>query len=100
MTLSKHSYALGLVAALFTLVADQASKWWVVSGLLHPERPFIEVFSFFRIVMVWNRGISFGMFSALNQPIMLVGISLVVVGILLVWLHKNTSPLLALALGL
>lgn len=100
MNLAKHSYALGLLVALATLVADQLSKWAIVHEILSPEHPVVEVFPFFRIVLVWNKGISFGMFSGLNQPLALVGISLLVVGILLVWLHKNESPLLAAALGL
>ena len=100
MKLTQHSFVFGLVVALVTLVADQASKLWVVHALLSPEQPSISVLPFFQIVMVWNRGISFGMFAGLNQPLVLVGLSLLVVGILLVWLHKNTSPLLASALGM
>lgn len=93
-------FSMGLWVALATLAADQYSKWYLVKHLLSPERPVIEVASFFRVVMVWNHGISFGMFAALRQPVVLVGVSLLVVGILLVWLHKNDSKLVSAALGL
>lgn len=96
----RHCYAFGLFVTLGVIFLDQWSKWWVVSMLLTPEAPILEVFPFFHIVLVWNHGISFGMFAAFRQPVILVGISLVVIGILLVWLHKNTSVLVSAGLGL
>ena len=50
----------GLILAAITIIADQASKWLLQDMLL--KQPVIEVIpGFFNLVMVWNRGISFGM---------------------------------------
>lgn len=67
-------------------------------GSINPE---IEIFSFFSLVKVWNRGISFGMFNNLeNSQIIFVllqgGIGLG----LFFWLYRNEKPHFAYALGL
>ena len=49
----------GALMALSVAGLDQASKWWIVTSVMVPERQ-IEVTSFFNIVMVWNRGVTFG----------------------------------------
>lgn len=98
--LKGQGFIVGLVVALVVLVLDQLSKWLVVTRLVTPEQPVVEVFPFFHLVMVWNHGISFGMFAAFRQPMVLTAVSVIIVGILLIWLHKNTSMLLACALGL
>lgn len=76
------------ILAATAFVLDQISKWWVTEYMIRPalgeeygisrplglwlasapERlPFVQipVTDFFNIVMVWNRGMSFGL---LNQP--------------------------------
>ncbi len=89
-------------AAMAALVAalDQASKWWIVTSVMVPERQ-IEVTSFFNIVMVWNRGISFGLFG--GQPAAMVwvltGVSVVIVTVLGVWMRRTTRLWVAAALG-
>ena len=57
----------GFGIAVLVIAIDQASKYWMLYGLdlinqLPGER--IEVFSFFHLTMVWNRGISFGFLQA------------------------------------
>jgi lipoprotein signal peptidase len=52
----------GVAAAAITLVLDQLSKWWIVGHLMNPPRAF-EITPFFNLVMVWNRGITFGLFG-------------------------------------
>ena len=54
----------------------------------HPRS--IEVTSFFNIVLAWNRGVSFGMFSSANEygPYLLTGLALLIVVALGVWLYK------------
>lgn len=93
-------FVLGLLVALVTLAVDQWSKWYIINRVLSAEAPVYEVFPFFNLVMVWNHGISFGMFAAARQPLILIIVSIIVMGILLVWLHKSTSPWLSAALGL
>ena len=64
-----------------------------------PDHPVVEVTPFFNLVMVWNYGISFGMFAGSRQPAILIACSAIILGILAVWLYKNSSKLVACALG-
>lgn len=96
---TKHCFGIGLLVALLVVALDQWSKWKIVTSWITPEAPVIEIFPFFHLVMVWNHGISFGMFAAFRQPMMLTGLSLLIVGMLLIWLHKAGSNLMACALG-
>ncbi|KAA5804109.1 signal peptidase II [Alkalicaulis satelles] len=93
----------GLLSALAILAADQASKAWILyrSGL--PEVQQIPVIDpWFNLTMVWNAGISFGLFAAdsLWQRLILVGISLAVAGVLAVWMWRSERALQACAFGL
>lgn len=62
----------------------------------------VEFTSFFRIVMVWNRGVSFGMFNSGEEvtrwvlTALAVGVSIALV----VWLSRVRSRLPAVAIGL
>ncbi len=90
----------GLFLALLVVALDQATKFWIVDGVMVPPRA-IEVTSFFNIVMVWNRGISFGLFnngSPLNALI-LPALALAIVAGLLFWLWRAEGRLTPIALG-
>ena len=52
-----------LFAALVIIAADQISKWWLLESIRIAEREPIILTPFFKLVMVWNYGISFGMLS-------------------------------------
>ncbi len=93
---------LGLVVALVGLVIDQATKWTILTTFA--DNPFgkITVTPFFDLVLVWNRGISYGLFQAGSQAqvwFLVAIMSAITVG-LLVWLLRNTDVLTAWALGL
>lgn len=105
MTAEPASSALCVRRAAFAvaasvLAADQASKWWIVHRLMPPPRGF-EITSFFNIVMVWNRGVTFGMFGMGGGVTrwILVGVTLAVVALLVVWLARIRRPWPGLALG-
>lgn len=90
------------ILAAAVVVLDQLSKWWVLNGLHLDERGQIGVLPFFRLTMVMNRGVSFGLMRA-DTPIgrwLLVGAALVVVIALVAWVRKADRPLFATALGL
>ena len=57
----------GLIAATLALAADQGSKLFMLYGLgfahMAPGE-HIPVLPFFNLVMVWNPGISYGLFPA------------------------------------
>lgn len=92
---------LGLFIAAAVVVFDQATKLVIVHVVMDPSRT-IEVTPFFNIVLVWNRGISFGLLSAGSawMPWLLSGVAIVIAGALLVWLTRVETRLTAAALGL
>jgi signal peptidase II len=93
-------YAYGL--ALVVVALDQLTKAWVLGSLHLADRGQIPVLPFFRLTMVMNRGVSFGLLSA-DSPAgrwMLVGGALIVAVILIAWVRNTDRPLLATALGL
>ena len=87
-------------AIIIAFTLDQLSKWWLLDIIKIGERPPIEIAPFFNLVMVWNRGISFGMFSSYNQQFMLIGLSLAIIAVLAYWLTGAHSRLVAIAIGL
>lgn len=99
----------GFSLAAIVLVADQLSKWLILTHVMDPfsdplmgQGRVIEVTSFFNVVMVWNQGVSFGLFSNDSPygPWLLSGVALVISGFLTVWLRKAENRLIAAALGL
>jgi signal peptidase II len=92
---------LGLLVAIPIILVDQATKWWMLSLLADPPYS-IELTGFFNLVMVWNRGVSFGMFnmSADWGPYLLSGLALVISVCLVIWLRRVDSRLVAVALGM
>lgn len=92
---------LGLVIALVVLVLDQLTKWVAVDLLDLGAGPIV-VTSFFNLVLVWNRGISFGMLDGIGAitPWLLSGLAIGVVIGLLFWLKQNADPLVAVGLGM
>jgi len=96
----------GFILAGLILIADQASKLWILRGLdLDAGGPGTQVQVFdpwFNLTMVWNRGVSFGLFQAdsLTQRLILIGVSLAIAGLLMFWLFQSTRRLQATAFGM
>ncbi len=91
----------GLLAALLVLIADQASKWWVLEVLHLPERGQIPVLPVLNLTMVWNQGVTFGLFHLGGAwgPWLLAGVALAVVAALAVWLRRAENAVVAASLG-
>ncbi len=89
------------IAAGAVVALDQLTKWLVLAAFEEP--PFgIVVLPVFNLVLVWNRGISFGMFnqeSALG-PWLLIALAVAIVVGLLVWLRQLDSVWPVSAIGL
>ena len=92
---------LGLSLAALVIVLDQLLKWWIVTVVMNPPRE-IEVTSFFDLVMVWNPGVSYGLFAASSAfgTAVLVLVSLAAVAGLGYWLWSMVSLSLAVGVGL
>lgn len=107
-----------LALALFFLIADQLSKWAVTEYVIRPMSPdtlgnsygLIEWFMqtperlpfakmtilpFFNIVMVWNQGVSFGMFNGHSDygPMILTILAVLIIILFTVWLFKTENKL-------
>lgn len=83
-------------------MADQASKAALLYGLdLKSDPRVIEITAFFNLVMVWNRGVSFGLFQADGGGRwLLIGLSAAILIILILWLRRLERRLPAYAIGL
>lgn len=94
---------LGLIVAAATLVLDQVVKLALI-GFLSGQAGPVVMGPFLDLVMVWNRGISFGLFNSAAageiQRWLLVAVSLGVVAALIVWLKRAGDRFLGLSLGL
>jgi signal peptidase II len=93
----------GLAAAIAVLLLDQLSKAAIVG--FFTGRPLGEremVTPFFDIVLIYNRGMSFGLFNTgggLNALLFSL-VAAAIVAILIYWLNRVESPFLAVAIGL
>ncbi len=92
---------LGLLVALPVILLDQLTKWWILTDLLYPPKT-LTVTGFFNLVLVWNRGVSFGMFDSHSRwgPILLIALALVISVALLIWLWRVENRLVAVAIGM
>jgi signal peptidase II len=96
---------IGLATAAAALILDQGTKLLLLYGLglVHLGRTeSVSVLPFFNLVMVWNPGISYGLFPA-NGPegtAFLATFQLLAAGALTWWLWFAHSRRLGAALGL
>jgi signal peptidase II len=95
----------GLVAAAGALVADQGSKLFMLygAGFAHmAPGSNIPVLPFFNLVMVWNPGISYGLFPASGMfgRWFLVVVALAAIAVLGWLLWRTASQALAIGYGL
>ena len=107
---------------VFVVIAfDQLSKWvvtelvmkstreqslgfieWLSTMPPKPDYMSYEILPFYNIVMVWNYGVSFGMFNNNSQEnaFILVGIAAVIAFILIIWMLRASNKYVAVGLGL
>ncbi|MEE8334435.1 MAG: signal peptidase II, partial [Alphaproteobacteria bacterium] len=83
------------------IAADQLSKWWILAVVMNPPELY-SLTSFFNIVLVWNRGASFGMFGSAPGWVSwaLAAFAVMIAIALLIWMRLAKSRLLTAALGL
>jgi len=98
--ITKSNILYYLSAILVMVFADLFSKFYIFNVLADLPNQQIEVFSFFNLVMVWNRGVSFGMLNSIpNAPLVLSILALCIVGFLFNWFLKTESKYIAVALS-
>ena len=91
---------IGLIASLAIVASDLATKWFVAAMVMNPPR-VIEVMPFFNLVLVHNRGISFGLFNSANPvtPILISSFAIIIVVILTAWLRRSRNFVEAASIG-
>ncbi len=119
--LSSSKPIVGFSLAIDIIVLDQLSKWLILEYIIRkeiqpnaqplglwewiidaPSRfPFasIEVWPFFNLTMVWNEGISFGMFHG-GAIWILCGLALAITILFSVWLTRAQGWLQAISLSM
>ena len=92
----------GLWIAALALAADQGHKWWMFNVLDIAEKRIVTLTPFFDLVLVWNRGVSYGWFQQDSDigVYLLVGFTAVAIVCLIVWLAASDTIRVAMALGL
>lgn len=91
---------LGLVLFAAILVADRLSKELLVP-LLDGQDPIV-VTGFFNLVMVWNRGVSFGLFQQGDDigRYLLTGFAILVGLFLVAWMLRSHTKLAVIGLAM
>ncbi|MEO3473051.1 signal peptidase II [Roseomonas sp. CAU 1739] len=99
------SLRLGLPIAAGILLADQASKWWILDVARLPEVgsiPVLQAGPFaLDLTMVWNRGVTFGLLSGNGSwhHLALALLAAAIAAFLLRWMARAENRLTAAALG-
>ena len=86
-------HGIGMLVAIVVAALDQASKWVILLSVMQPPRQIV-VTPFFNLVLVYNTGISFGMFTgdAEGKRWLLIAMALVIIVMLLVWYASADTP--------
>lgn len=115
-TFLKRAIGLGIVIDL--IIFDQISKWLILENVFSPKidtdplglfgwiassfrLPFasVEVFSFFNLTLVWNEGISFGLFQSGNPwPLTIISLTIATIFSVWLWRSKNWVEVISLAM--
>ena len=88
----------GWALAVLILVLDQATKYLVLQGL--SDGRIVEVLPVFNLLLVWNPGVSFGLFNQSGElgRWLLIGLALAIGTGLILWLvvERRRSTRLAI----
>jgi signal peptidase II len=92
----------GLIAAVVTLILDQASKLWLLHVFDIGHRGMVQVTPFFDLVLAWNTGISYGWLQNMGttgQTLLMAGKAVAIV-LLAIWMARSQTRLAVIGLGL
>ncbi len=101
-TPAKLGPATAYMIAVGVILADQGAKRYVLEALHLEKLGHVALGGPLNLTMVWNRGVSFGLFRA-DADLMrwiLAGFSTLVAVLLIVWARKQSRGLTLTALGL
>lgn len=90
---------IGFALAVLTLAADQGSKYLVLHPLNLQDGHLLVVLPVMNFVLVWNHGITFGMFAGTASKVLLAAGASIVVLALLGWLWRTQHWVVTIAVG-
>lgn len=92
---------LGYAFAAAVILLDQIGKWWILAVVMDPPR-VIKLLPFFDLILVWNRGVSFGFLGEMGRigPWFLSGLAMAIVVGLTIWLSRLSERFSAISIGL
>jgi len=92
----------GLATAILGVAVDQAHKYWMLGPYEIDQKGRVAVAPFLDLVMVWNRGVSYGLLTQEGDLGRWLLIGFGIVGALLFgwWMWRAQALLPAIALGL
>jgi len=80
--------------SLITLLFDQASKQIILNYLISNKIYVCKITNFLNFVEIWNKGLSFGIFSEYNlSPILFICLSSIIL-FLMLYLMTNINPII------
>ncbi len=89
---------------MLTLIADQASKYWVIERMALDQRLYIPVFDPYLVfAMAWNQGINFGLFGSDSAALrwFLIALALVICVVVWIWVRREgATRMMQLGAGL
>jgi signal peptidase II len=89
----------GYVLAAIVLVADQVTKYFILHNQTLTGGNVINLLPILNLVLVWNHGITFGMFAGAGAKLLLATIASAVIIALMIWLWRVTLWSETLAIG-
>src|ERR1700730_5760858 len=95
-------FNIAVYLVVFVALCDQMSKWWIIHEMM-PGRTIVHLNSFLNLVLVENRGVTFGLLSRFDPRVMFYFLTFTT-GVILFflgrWLWRTSSTLVSIALGL
>ncbi|MDF1719068.1 MAG: signal peptidase II [Minwuia sp.] len=90
-----------LTFCVFLIILDQATKVWLIGVMEARGFAAWELLPFFNLVMVWNPGVSFGLFGGgpAETRWILAAVNVAVSIMLLIWLLRAENRMQRLALA-
>jgi len=102
MDFTKKKLFISSVIIVISYLIDRLNKYFFINEIGINERSIIEVTPFLDVVLVWNRGISYGLFQQENTigQIILTMCSCLICIFIITWIFKAKNILLYIPLSL
>ncbi|SCZ21695.1 signal peptidase II [Afifella marina] len=95
-------FRFGVLVAVLAAILDQAHKAFMLGPYAIAEKGRVALTPFLDLILVWNRGVSYGLFTQESEigRWLLVGVGLIGAAVFFYWLTKLDRFLSAISVGL